>query len=181
MATATSITVRQRWAVSCDIFFYKLGGGWLDFQGIGADRLGEYARQFGLDEPTRVELPARLRAGADHQVEASALQTDLDHGRHLQYEHWPGDVLVTPLQMAMSRGDRQPRPAFPAQFVDHITDAEGRVVQPVQAQADPPGGGTRQPRHGAARVVRWCRQLARRHGPRSQGAGARGGRQDRHG
>ena len=40
-------------AHSCDIYFYWLGGGFLDeFEGLGLDRLAHYARLFGLGEST---------------------------------------------------------------------------------------------------------------------------------
>ena len=46
-------------AVSCDIYFYHLGGGFLDrFEGLGLERLGSYAEAFGYGNPTGIDLPS---------------------------------------------------------------------------------------------------------------------------
>ena len=46
-------------AYSCDIFFYKVGGGFeeRDFVGLGPERMAAYAHLFGLGSETGVELP----------------------------------------------------------------------------------------------------------------------------
>jgi penicillin-binding protein 2 len=46
-------------ANSCNVFFYQIGGGDPrgEPQGVGIDRLGEWAKAFGLGEPTGVDLP----------------------------------------------------------------------------------------------------------------------------
>ena len=43
-------------AVSCDIFFYQVGGGYYSFQGLGLDRLVEYAHAFGYGDLTGIDL-----------------------------------------------------------------------------------------------------------------------------
>ena len=140
-----SITVRDALAVSCDIFFNKLGGGYLDFQGIGPDKLAEYARSFGLGAPTGVELPG----------EADGLIPTTKWKRLLFKQTWvtgdtynmsigQGDVLVTPLQMANVTAAVANRGSlWQPQLVDHITDADGKVVMPFtphlirEVQVDP--------------------------------------------
>jgi penicillin-binding protein 2 len=47
-------------ANSCDVYFYKIGGGFRDQVkngGLGIWRLAEYARALGYDTPTGIELP----------------------------------------------------------------------------------------------------------------------------
>ncbi len=49
-------------AMSSDVYFYELAGGYVKdgktvFQGLGADRLAKWARQFGLGAPTGIDLP----------------------------------------------------------------------------------------------------------------------------
>ncbi|MDP4000120.1 MAG: penicillin-binding transpeptidase domain-containing protein, partial [bacterium] len=44
-------------AVSSDVFFYKVSGGYDDQDGIGEDKLGDYMRQFGIGTPTGIDLP----------------------------------------------------------------------------------------------------------------------------
>jgi penicillin-binding protein 2 len=127
-----AITVRDALAVSCDIFFYKLGGGYLDFQGVGPDRLAEYAQSFGLGAPTGIDLPG----------EASGLIPTTKWKRLTFKATWvtgdtynmsigQGDVLVTPLQMANVTAAVANRGSlWQPQLVDHITDADGKTVVP---------------------------------------------------
>ncbi len=129
-----NINVEQALAQSCDIFFYKLGGGYEDFPGLGLDEIDRYAQMFGLGSPTGIELPG----------EAPGL-VPTSQWKRLNYEEsWTtgdtynmsigqGFVLTTPLQMlnaycAVANGGTLYRP----QIVREIVDADGNVVQPFQ-------------------------------------------------
>jgi penicillin-binding protein 2 len=132
-----SITIREAIAESCDVFFYQLGGGFPGVTtGIGVAALGDYALQFGLGQPTGIDL----------QGEASGL-VPTDKFKRLTYaEPWftgdtynmaigQGYVLATPLQMAnvtaaVANGGALYRP----QLVDHITAADGHLVRGFQPQ-----------------------------------------------
>lgn len=126
------IAVRDALAVSDDIYFYQLGGGYLDiFRGIGVDAIGYYARQFGLGEGTGIELPG----------EGRGLIPDGKWKRLNYAEPWltgdtynmsigQGFLLATPLQMANSVAVVANRGyLYRPQLVDHITDAEGKIVR----------------------------------------------------
>jgi penicillin-binding protein 2 len=118
-------------AQSCDIFFYHVGGGFENFNGLGIDKLGTYARAFGFGEPTGIALPGE-----------SAGLIPNDSWKRVNYgESWTtGDTfnaaigqgfdLVTPLQLlnatvAVANGGTLYRP----QVVRQILDAEGNTVQ----------------------------------------------------
>lgn len=121
-------------AHSCDIFFYKTGGGFEeeDFDGLGVSGVAEYARLFGMGEPTGIELPAEI----------AGLVPTADWKRLTFGESWStgdtynlsigqGFLLVTPLQMlnavnAVANGGTLYRPTI----VHHVTDPEGNVVEP---------------------------------------------------
>lgn len=125
-------------AYSCDIFFYKVGGGYeeTDFEGLGLERMVAYARLFGLGELTGIELPQ----------EAPGLVPTARWKRLTIGENWStgdtynlaigqGYLLVTPLQMlnvmaATANGGILYRP----QIVHHVTDAEGNVIRPFQPE-----------------------------------------------
>lgn len=123
-------------AFSCDIFFYQVGGGYERFEGLGLDRITEYAHLFGLGEVTGIEL----------EPEAPGLVPTARWKRLTVGENWStgdtynlsigqGYLLVTPLQMlnvmaATANGGTLYRP----RIVHHITDAQGNVVQPFQPQ-----------------------------------------------
>jgi penicillin-binding protein 2 len=92
-------------AVSCDIYFYKVSGGYPGEvpEGLGIDRMAEYARVLGYDQVTGIELPGE----ADGLVPTSAWK------RITLSENWSigdtyiaamgqGFVLSTPLQVLVS-------------------------------------------------------------------------------
>jgi len=123
-------------AHSCDIFFYKVGGGFdaTRFKGLGVARIAQYAELFGFGEPTGIELPAEI----DGLVPTSEWK------RKTYGESWStgdtynlsigqGFLTVTPLQMlnavnVVANGGTLYRP----RIVHHVTDAEGNVTQPFE-------------------------------------------------
>jgi penicillin-binding protein 2 len=129
------VGVRQALAVSDDIFFYQLGGGYPDrLRGLGSKKIGEYARDFGLGARTGIEL-----AG-----EARGLVPDAKWKRINYAENWltgdtynmsigQGYVLATPLQMANATAAIANRGTlFAPQLVETITDDRGEVVRRFQ-------------------------------------------------
>jgi len=119
-------------AESCDIYFYQLAGGYGKFEGLGLDRLDQYALLFGLGQPTGIDLPA----------ENAGLVPDARWKRQTYGENWvtgdtynvaigQGYVLATPLQMlnataAVANDGYLYRP----QLVYQITGADGQVLRP---------------------------------------------------
>ncbi|NLE44848.1 MAG: penicillin-binding protein 2 [Chloroflexi bacterium] len=120
-------------AHSCDIFFYKTGGGFEEdrTRGLGVAGIAHYSELFGLGRPTGIELPG----------EVGGLVPTADWKRLTFGEHWAtgdtynlsigqGFVLATPLQMInavniIANGGTYYRP----QIVHHVTDAHGEVME----------------------------------------------------
>ncbi len=120
-------------ALSCDVYFYKISGGYEDEvpEGLGIQRLREYARALGYDELTGIELPG----------EATGLIPDPDWKRLNVGENWStgdtyiagigqGYVLSTPLQVLMSAATiandgKQVKPTL----LKEVVDADGKVVK----------------------------------------------------
>ncbi|MBI3632850.1 MAG: hypothetical protein HY226_01005 [Candidatus Vogelbacteria bacterium] len=50
------VDMRRALSVSSDVYFYEIGGGFQDQKGLGIDKLGEYARMFGLGTTTGIAL-----------------------------------------------------------------------------------------------------------------------------
>jgi len=125
-------------ANSCDIFFYKVGGGFEedDFEGLGPQRIAQYAELFGFGAPTGIELTA----------EVSGTVPTPTWKRRTHGENWStgdtynvsigqGYLAVTPLQMlnavnVVANGGLLYHP----QIVHHVTDYEGNVVEPFQPE-----------------------------------------------
>jgi len=119
-------------ANSCDIFFYWLGGGFLDqFEGLGPDRLVDYAHLFGLGETTGFDLP-----GENPGLVPTAKWKRINYS-----EQWvtgdtynmtigQGYVLATPLQMVnatavVANGGTLYRP----QLLYQVLDDDGNLVR----------------------------------------------------
>lgn len=123
-------------AWSCDVYFYKVSGGYLDEvpQGLGIYRLAQYARAVGYGTETGIELPG----------EAPGLIPDPDWKRIYMGETWAtgdtyiasmgqGFVLATPLQVLLSfatiaNDGKLMKPTI----IKEVMDAGGKVVKPFQ-------------------------------------------------
>ena len=134
------ITFTQCIAYSSNVCFYKLGGGFEDEipQGLGIERLRQYARALGYDDPSGIELPG----------EQDGLIPDPDWKRINTGENWStgdtyiasvgqGFVLATPLQVLMSgatiaNNGKLMQPTI----VRQVTDGDGNVV-PMWFDPDP--------------------------------------------
>ncbi|MEN9564479.1 MAG: penicillin-binding protein 2, partial [Chloroflexota bacterium] len=119
-------------AYSSNVCFYKLGGGFEDEipQGLGIERLQQYARALGYDTESGIQLPG----------EQDGLIPDPQWKRINTGENWStgdtyiasvgqGYVLATPLQVLMSgatlaNNGKLMQPTI----VRQVTDGEGNVV-----------------------------------------------------
>lgn len=87
-------------AKSSDIYFYYVGGGYEDFDGLGVEKIIEYYRKFGMGSKTGIDLPG----------EAEGLIPTPSWKEEVKQESWylgdtyhisigQGDLLTTPLQV----------------------------------------------------------------------------------
>lgn len=125
-------------AWSCDVYWYKVGGGYKDEvpQGLGIWLIGEYSRALGYGAATGLELPG----------EAEGLVPDPTWKRINVGENWAtgdtyiatmgqGYVLSTPLQVLVSvatlaNDGKYIRPTI----IREIQDGEGNVVQAFEPE-----------------------------------------------
>jgi len=127
--------VKNALAVSDDIFFYLLGGGYPDrYRGLGSRLIGEYSRAFGLGAITGIELLGEVRG----------LVPDSRWKRLNYAENWltgdtynisigQGYILTTPLQLTNAVAAVANRGyLWKPQLVDIITDDQGNVVRPFE-------------------------------------------------
>ncbi|MBI2475108.1 penicillin-binding protein 2 [Candidatus Uhrbacteria bacterium] len=97
--------VRKALAESVNTFFYIIGGGLDQINGLGVERITDYARRFGFGKPTGIDLPS----------EADGFLPSKEWKEEVKGERWyvgdtyhlaigQGDLLTTPLQMAHATG-----------------------------------------------------------------------------
>ena len=128
-------------AVSCDVYFYALGGGYeaggVTDGGLGIDRLHKYATMLGFDQLTGIELPG----------ERKGLIPTRDWKRLNIGENWStgdtyiasigqGYVLSTPLQVLMAHTPFINRDGFVRKptLIREVRDGEGNVLRTASVQ-----------------------------------------------
>lgn len=119
---------------SCDVYFYKVGGGYGDEIPVGLNiwRIGEYARALGYGELTGIELPGEMKG----------LIPDPNWKRISVGENWStgdtyiatmgqGYVLSTPIQVLVSFATvANDGVMMKPTLVKEILDEEGNVIKP---------------------------------------------------
>lgn len=96
------VDARKALAESVNTYFYYIGGGFEDFKGLGIKRITQYSRLFGLGSQTGIDLTG----------DASGFLPSKEWKKKVKGERWyigdtyhvsigQGDVLATPLQVAM--------------------------------------------------------------------------------
>lgn len=95
------VNVKEAIADSVNTYFYYIGGGYEDFEGLGVARIKKYLEQFNLGQPTGIDLYG----------EGSGFIPSRQWKEETKKENWyvgdtyhlaigQGDILVTPLQVA---------------------------------------------------------------------------------
>jgi len=133
-----NVDVKTAIAMSNDVFFYAVGGGYDKIGGLGISKLSKGLTWFGFGAPTGIDLPS----------EGVGLVPDSAWKKKTKGESWyigdtyhlsigQGDFLVTPLQLitalcAVANGGTLYQP----HLVDHIVDADGNMVKTIDKQAE---------------------------------------------
>lgn len=97
-----AVDIRKAIAVSSNVYFYVIGGGFGNQKGLGIKNIKKYAEMFGLARLTGIDLPSEA-VGSIPSVEWKAENFDGEPWRVGDTYHTvigQYGVLVTPLQMA---------------------------------------------------------------------------------
>lgn len=96
---ATNIT--KALAESVNTFFYMIGGGYQNFQGLGLEKLIHYAFLSGMGKPSGIDLPGEAAGLVPTKIWKEKEKNEkwyIGDTYHLSIGQ--GDILVTPLQVA---------------------------------------------------------------------------------
>jgi len=99
------VDMREALAVSSNIYFYTVGGGYQDQQGLGPFRIKKYLDLFGWEQKTGIDLPGEFKGFVPSP----------DWKKQVKNESWwdgdtynlsigQSDLQVTPLQVAVAYG-----------------------------------------------------------------------------
>ena len=126
--------VRKALAESVNTFFYIIGGGYKDFNGLGVDRLAKYARLFGLGSITGIDLPGEHPGFVPSAEWKQKTKNEVWYiGDTYHFAIGQGDVLVTPLQVAnytaaIANGGTLYKP----HLVAKILDSNNQVIKNIE-------------------------------------------------
>jgi len=98
-----SVDMRRALAVSCNVYFYTVGGGYKDQKGLGPTLIKKYLELFGWNQKTQIDIPG----------EKQGLVPSPEWKKEVKKESWKdgdtyhmsigqGDLAVTPLEVAAS-------------------------------------------------------------------------------
>ena len=96
------VNLRRALAVSCNTYFYTVGGGYGNIIGLGKDRIKEYWQLFRLDKLTGIDLPGETSGVlADEALLKKSRPTDpVWHlGDTYNISIGQGDLQITPLEL----------------------------------------------------------------------------------
>ena len=123
--------IRSAIAVSSDVFFYSIGGGYGPVSGLGIRRMKEYASRFGYGDRTGIDLPGEADGFlADPEWKKKAMGESWYIGDDYHSAIGQGFTTATPLQIvnsiaAIANGGT----LYVPQIVSQVRGIDGNTVQ----------------------------------------------------
>ena len=132
------LNVRSAIALSSDIFFYEVAGGYPNSSipnGLGADQLASWYRKFNLGNPTGIDIPGEKGglvpdpAWKAQYYKGDAILSKWYLGDTYHIGIGQGDLLVTPLQVAeWTATIANNGTAYKPQIANKVLDQDGKVI-----------------------------------------------------
>ncbi len=88
-------------AESCNVYFYALGGGWNNIQGLGVNKMSKYSEYFGLGKTLGIDIPGETSGripDAEWKFKEIGDRWYIGDSYHMSIGQ--GFMTTTPLQMA---------------------------------------------------------------------------------
>jgi penicillin-binding protein 2 len=132
--------IRKAIAESCNIFFYTIGGGYGDQEGLGPSKIKKYLEIFGFGKSVDSDFPIPSFAKGligDPEWKKEKFGESWWDGDTYNMSIGQGYVLTTPLQVAkafaaIANGGKLLKP----RFVKEIVDEEKNVVETIQPEIE---------------------------------------------
>ena len=130
------VDLRKAIAESCNVYFYTIGGGYKDQEGLGPSKIKKYLQLFGWGEKPKIDLPI--------PEWTTGLVPDPEWKKKEKGESWwdgdtyhlsigQGYILVSPLQVAtafsaIANGGK----LFQPQIVQKIVDSQKNLIEEIE-------------------------------------------------
>jgi len=132
--------MRKAIAESCNVYFYYIGGGYGDQEGLGPSKIKKYLELFGWGSLTQVDLPGEEKGLIPDPVwKKSYFERPEDQiwrdGDSYNLSIGQGYIKVTPLQVAtgfaaLANGGKLLKP----QIVQKVIDSEKNLIEEIQPE-----------------------------------------------
>lgn len=124
------VDMRKAIAVSANVYFYIIGGGYKNIKGLGIERLEKYLKLFGFSSLSGIDLPGETSGLIPNPVwKKSVKNEDWYTGDTYNISIGQGDIAVTPLQMALAIGAiANGGTLWKPKIVSKITDRSNNIV-----------------------------------------------------
>ncbi|MDP2945941.1 MAG: penicillin-binding protein 2, partial [bacterium] len=125
------VDMRRALAISANVYFYEIGGGYKNVKGLGIDRIEKYLKLFGFGPPLGIDLPGEIGGLIPNPAWKKAVKhEDWYTGDTYNVSIGQGDVIITPLQLAtaiaaVANGGTLWRP----KIVSKITDSNNNTLK----------------------------------------------------
>ncbi len=130
------LDLRRALALSSNVYFYTIGGGFGNVRGLGVNRLAGYYEKFGLGHKTGVDLPSEAAGRVPTPAwKKAALKEPWYKGDTFNMSVGQGNLLVTPLQMAVAtaavaNGGKVMKP----HLVQRVINPDGKTVREIKPE-----------------------------------------------
>jgi penicillin-binding protein 2 len=132
--------IRKAIAESCNVFFYTIGGGYKDQEGLGPSKIKKYLEIFGFGKSVDSDFPIPSFAKGligDPEWKKEKFGESWWDGDTYNMSIGQGYILTTPLQVArayaaIANGGKLLKP----RFVKEIVDEEKNVVETIQPEVE---------------------------------------------
>jgi penicillin-binding protein 2 len=128
--------VREAIAVSSDVFFYAVGGGYGNIRGMGMETMGSYERRFGFGSITGIDLAGESKGLVPSpQWKEDVIGERWYIGNTYHASIGQGYMKATPLQVAVSTAAivnggvwHEPK------LVSYIRSPEGNIIERIEGE-----------------------------------------------
>jgi penicillin-binding protein 2 len=132
--------IRKAIAESCNVFFYTIGGGYGDQEGLGPSRIKKYLELFGFGEIVNSDFPIPSFAKGilpDPEWKKKTIGENWWDGDTYNLSIGQGYILATPLQVArayaaIANGGKILKP----KFVWKIVDSEKNLIEEIKPEVE---------------------------------------------
>jgi len=123
-------------AESCNVYFYTIGGGYKDQEGLGPTKIKEYLELFGWNEKAQIDLPGEV-AGfiPDKEWKKTTWGKGWWDGDTYNLSIGQGFLGITPLEVANSFAViANGGTLFQPQTVNRVVDGQKNTIQEIQPE-----------------------------------------------